>query len=88
MCGVCVRVHVCDPGLKNRWGGGWFHRKGICPVTVSWETSVQTDADLNPCAQLIGLGMNIHQFNIQYNEAMCVSVNLMIRTIGKKIVCK
>lgn len=55
---------------------------------MSWETSVQIDADLNLWVRLIGLGSNVHQFNI-YLQAMCVELNKLIRTIEKRILsCK
>lgn len=44
---------------------------------------MQIDADLNLGVRLIGLGSNIHQFNI-YLQAMCVESNQMIRAIEKK----
>lgn len=49
---------------------------------------MQIDADLNLWVRLIGLGSNVHQFNI-YLQAMCVELNKLIRTIEKRILsCK
>lgn len=64
---VCMYVHVCVwPWVGEQIGVGGVGSavKESAQLQWSWETSVQTHADLSPCAQLIWPGMNIHQFNV------------------------
>lgn len=64
---ACMYVHVCVwPWVEEQIGVGGVGSaiKESAQLQWSWETSVQTHADLSPCAQLIWPGMNIHQFNV------------------------